>query len=365
MGLVRPDRIGAVAWLLMVLWPAVVVAQEEQEDKLIFKGSAPERKGKVRAASCKQVSLQLNGIPQPQNFDRDEIADIDFYPGHLPSSYSSGLGSLDRGDPDKAIEYFKSTIQSGGSGTAWVVQFAYYRMAEAYREKNDMAGWEKTLGDLKTKVPDTYFLYDIYRDLAKHHTATGNAAKADATLKEMEAHATEHGHEKWAKAGKLLRAQVDFAVAKYADALKGVRGIPASDPMAGLDAQLLELRILTEMKSFDEARGKARVISEGKGDPRLMAGAFNALGDCERNAGRPKDAMMHYLRGVAEFDVAPSSEHEYSLAMCSIAMAEYAKTSTNADTKATYLERAQRLYGELRASYGASKLSKAAEAALK
>ena len=126
------------------------------------------------------------------------------------------------------------------------------------------------------------------------------------------------------------------------------------------------MRCLVGGADWGGARAKASELAKGKGTPRLMTAVYNALGDCERNAGKTREAMLCYLRGVAQFQAAaPSPEHEYAMAYSAIAEAEFAKAAQDKEQKQKYLARAQALLGNLIGQYGASDLSKKVEEALR
>lgn len=359
---IRPVTIRWIGWgIAALLLPASAAAQE---DKIISKTGHPDRTGKIITVSCKTVYIKLANIARgaAQPVERDDVAELKFDPGR-DYKYSGATSAMDRGNYSRAIADFKKIIQAG-KPSQWVVQFSYYRMAECHRAQEKWAEWERTLKELKTKAPETYFLYDIYSELTEYYTRNKKFSEAGAMVQEMQKHGTDHGHNGWKSSAKYLSAVVLRGQGNKAGALSTVQTI-LSDPLIGMEAKILELRLLVESGRANSARSKASRIVKKKAPKRLMTAAYNALGDAERLAGKHKDAMLHYLRGTVDLGAFPSAEHEYAMAYAAISMATYGKASSDATIKGRYVGRAHDLWGKLVARYGKSELSAQVEAALK
>ena len=361
----RPVRIRAMrfGWgLALLLLPATATAQE---DTITFIDGRAEREGKVTSVSCKEVFMRLASAPEapPQSTERDQILELTIDKSNWPRSYVEGKRAMDKGEYDKAIEAFQREMK-GADPKEWAYQFAAWGLAECYGHAGRAADRTATLIELKSKSPESYFLGDIYRDLADQHIRAKQYADAEKVASEMEGHASSHGHDNWRKGAQFLKATVLVAQEKYREALTILRGL-TSDPFVGVDAQCLELRSLTGSGDFGGARSKASALVKAKADVRVMTAAFSALGDCDRKDGKRKEAMLNYLRGITEFDAYPSAEHEYALAYAAIAEAEYAAASTDETIKESYRNRAATLLNQLKSGYGESGLTAAVEAALK
>lgn len=333
-----------------------------QDDKIVFHG-LPEREGKITAVSCKAVLMKLSGVDTPQSFERDQIADVIIDKSNWPTSYRNGRIAMDKGDYDTAIENFQRVTKSGDP-KEWEFQFSAWHLAECYAASGRGAERLAALKELKSKSPETYFLGDVYRELADAHIREKQFGEAEKVAAEMETHAGSHGHDNWRKAAQFLIATVLVAQEKYRDATPILRGLE-SDSYVGVDAQCLGFRCLTGSGDYGGARSKAATIVKGKADERVMTAAFSALGDCDRQEGKRKEALLNYLRGITEFDTYPSAEHEYAMANAAVAAAEYAKASGDETIKETYLNRAHSLANQLKSQYGHSPLLAKVQDALK
>jgi tetratricopeptide (TPR) repeat protein len=329
-----------------------------QEDRVRLKGV--EREGRVTAISCKSVSVRIAGIPTPQELDREDVLGINFDPDSFPRAVAGGVSAMGRNDYARAIEQFKKET---GAEALWQ-QVALYRIAECHQALHRPAEWAQALVDLKTKVPENFYLFEIYYSLTDYYVRTQQAAKAEALVKEMEQHIAQHGHDAWTADRRFLNATVLRAQGKLKEALGALSAL-TSNPRVGESARMLELRCLLEAGQAAEARAKATQVAKGKATPALLTAAYNVLGDCERADGKHREAMFCYLRGIAEFDASPGPEHEYALAHAAIAMAEVSKGLKQEADKELYLGRARRLQERLLSDYGSSELSRKVEAAFK
>lgn len=353
-------RILSMAGLLLL--PALARAQEV--DKIFFRRSDKPMEGEITSLSCKAVSIKLAAAgPQAQAQDRDGIVSVEPDKSSFNSTYRSGMRELGKGEFAAAAGHFQNTVK-GAKANGLDFEFAYWKLAECHEAAGNTAGWAKTLMEFKTASPNSYYLFDIYQALIDAHLRSKQPAEADKLVKELRQHATEHQHKGWDAAAAVMGARVLHGQGKFKEALAAVKA-HAKDERVGQEAQLLELRCLVDGQDLSGAKARAGDIVKGKESPRLMTAAYNALGDAERGAGKHREAMMHYLRGVAHYNAGGSPELEYSMAYSAISMAEAGKASTDKETKQKLLGRAQGMLGRLVGTYGASDLSRKVEDALK
>src|SRR5207237_7646780 len=94
----------------------------------------------------------------------------------------------------------------------------------------------------------------------------------------------------------------------------------SSDATWGEQATLGELRCLTALRNLPGLKNRADAIlkeAQGKKDfsLRLVIAAYNGEGDVEESAGRTKEALFNYLRGLSvlpEGELYP--EHQVAIA---------------------------------------------------
>lgn len=149
--------------------------------------------------------------------------------------------------------------------------------------------------------------------LVRLRLAEGDTAKAEEALGELTARVP------WAadraavlKARVLARKGENEAAITELDAL--IAGA-AKDSVRARESKLAKAESLAALKRFDEAEAVVReVIAEAPAeDDPIQSVAYNTLGDCMRAAGRPKDALLAYLRTDILFSDA-KDQHARALA---------------------------------------------------
>ncbi len=130
----------------------------------------------------------------------------------------------------------------------------------------------------------------------------GDTARAETALTELAARVPSAGDR-----AAILRARLQGRQGKHAEAIaaldKLAAGAPKGSPRAR-EALLAKAESQAASKQFPEAEKTVRdVIAQAPPEAdAVQALAYNTLGDCLRAAGRPKDALLAYLRVDVLYD---------------------------------------------------------------
>jgi tetratricopeptide (TPR) repeat protein len=168
------------------------------------------------------------------------------------------VAELALGDPGRAAEavaLLDAAVKAYPSGRHVVA--ALDALARLQLQKGDLAAVEKTIGDM-ARLPQSADRAAVLR--ARLYDKKGDHEKAIAEY------------------DRLIEAAADGSLRRR-------------------EARLAKAESLVGMKKFAEAESDLRAVIKGAPaeDAQAQSAAYNALGDCLRAAGRPKDALDAYL----------------------------------------------------------------------
>lgn len=161
--------------------------------------------------------------------------------------------------------------------------------------------------------PDGRFLGTALESLIRLHLLSGDAAKAQLALGQIKDKVPGSADRVTILEAKILTksGKIDEAIAALDKAIGAAKGSPKAR-----EAKLAKAEALAAQKKFDEALAAVQeVIKESPPEAfEIQAVAHNTLGDCYRAAGRPKDALIAYLKTDILFDK-DKEQHPRALAM--------------------------------------------------
>jgi tetratricopeptide (TPR) repeat protein len=167
---------------------------------------------------------------------------------------------------------------------------------------------------------------------AKAIIRTGNMAGA---LKELESAYRKYRYVGWAGDIGLYRAKILLKMNKNADAEQACRdalGMPNSDLQIAKLKQGLIKAMLAQNKT-DAA--KKELVKMRTTDPKVAAFVFNARGQMLEKEGKPKEAILQYLKTVLLFDKSVGSVRQDAYRQV-VSILETLKDSRAATFKARY-----------------------------
>jgi tetratricopeptide (TPR) repeat protein len=274
--------------------------------------------GDVTAVSKTEVSVKVktpkeDTIKVPANVVQN-IA----WGGEAPDA------NLARGDEaggryQKAIDGYQKALSAAKGGNPLARVELEYGIARsrgklALTDPSQAEEAIRRLEEFRTKQGDHYRFYDAVGLLGQLYLAQKDVAKAQAAFELL-------GKAPWKEAqlasrismGKLLLAdgKPDEAVAAF-DAVISQPVDGSQEESQRQEAVLGKARVLIGQKKFDEAQ---KLLEEviSKADPddaRVHAEAYVRLGDCLREQGKDKDALLAYLHVDVLFATEKSMQAE-------------------------------------------------------
>lgn len=222
----------------------------------------------------------------------------------MAPEYNLALGDEKGGRFQKALDGYQKALQANKSSNDLVkkdLEFLIARtsgkMALADPSKADDA--IKKLEDFRTKNGDHYRFFDTVSLLGQLYAAKNDSVKAKLAFDKLAgAPWKDYQMAAHVATGRLLLAEnkLPDAVAEY----EKVLAMPAEGPAEESQRQeavLGKSRVMIVQKQFDEALKLLKeVIDKAPADDvKVNAEAFLRQGDCLREKGNDKDALLSYL----------------------------------------------------------------------
>lgn len=204
----------------------------------------------------------------------------------------------------KAIDAYQKAIQGAKAANALAKVDLEYGIARsrgklALTDASQLDEAIKKLEEFRSKQGDHYRFYEAVGLLGQLYLAKKDIAKAQAAFETL-------GKAPWKESqlaskiamGRLLLA--DDKPDEAVTAFDAVIGQPADGPQEESqrqEAMIGKVRVLLNQKKFEEAQKLLEEVID-KADPedaRVNAEAWLRLGDCLREQGKDKDALLAYL----------------------------------------------------------------------
>ncbi len=350
---------------------AICAASASAQDIIRFKDpNRPPIKGEIIKATHKIVEYEIasgSGSGSKTSSPSREVAEIIVQDANRKGFMAAaGESAMERGEYDKAIERFQSSKQDPNTVDI-VRQLVAINLVRCHYYKGDYKAALTSIQTLRRERPNSFFLKESYEIEFKCHAATGDTAGLTRSISEFEkAGKAERDLEDWAKSADLMRATL-FEMQKDWRKAMAIHRKYARDKYVGEEASLGEMRCLTALKDWGQLKIKADVILGKKNATnRMRTAAHNAQGELLLNEGKPKEALLNFMRGVAVlYRGQTSQEHATALARAAVACARIASSTKDAERKGTYAGRAHELLRELTKNYGGkSSLAREAKQAI-
>jgi tetratricopeptide (TPR) repeat protein len=349
-------RVGTVsAWLFLA---AGAWAQDMDRLRVRQGEKIVERLCVLKSITCKEVKYSISTDGErmlSQTEDADNVEEILVSDSRKSVEFLQAEDEMDDGDFAAAEKAWLKAMEDLGSEPI-LRQIALYQRACCLYELERYDQAISAFRTLKTGIPDTFYLKQLYFDIFDCHLAKGDVAGAEKVIGELEAEGSRQSRPHWARQAKLLKAQVLENQNKFREALAIYNLFSRERGELGEESQLGELRCQSELKDYTALRTRADSIVRDwkKYSDRSRCAAYNAMGKVLREKEKDaKGALMAYLRGITEFQrhIIGTPEHEESLALSAICMDEYGVTLPEESKKEEYSDRARNLLRELQVRY--------------
>ncbi|MBI1325510.1 tetratricopeptide repeat protein [bacterium] len=302
---------------LIVFEAAIASTANAQTDEIRFRPATGQTSGRVvrgtiNAETPREVRIQVGN--KPETVPIEEIAEINY--AGTPPAFLEARVREKAGDYRGALENYEKAAAASGLKpfVGQLVKFSYAAALAASVSEDESRSDKaiKALQDFVKTYPNGRHTASAYESLLNLVRSGGDDARIDSVIDEL---AKVPGEQARAK---VLKADTLVDQGKAEEALRSIDSvgaqIPADSSLARL-AESVRIKSLVGTKKLDEAESKARQLIEAAdpADSEALAHAYNALGDCLRASGKPKDALIAYLHTDILFDSVPN-EHARALA---------------------------------------------------
>jgi tetratricopeptide (TPR) repeat protein len=286
-------------------WAAETINRKREKNLSGEVSSVTKTEVQVKAKTPKEDTIKV-----PAN----DIASIEW--SGEPPECKVARSDENGGRFQKAIDGYQKALQSNKATNAFLKTDLEFGIARAMAKlaltdpaKIDEA--VKKLDEFRAKNGDFYRFYDSLNFLGQLHAARKDSVKARTAFEAL-GRAPWKDYQMTARIalGRLALAdnKIDEAAAEY-DAVIGMQADGSVEESLRQEAVLGKARVLIGQKNYDEAlKLLDEVIAKAPADDaKVNAEAFLRQGDCLREQGNDKDALLAYL----VVDVLFSSERAY------------------------------------------------------
>jgi tetratricopeptide (TPR) repeat protein len=260
-------------------------------------------RGQITAETPAAVKIKP-GVGAEQSIPVDQIKAISY--DNTTPSFTLAQTRENAGMLTEAIDLYKRALTEA-SGKPFVAEAARFARARILADAAlaDPARADAAIAELDAAIkahPNSRHLGPTLIQLIRLELQKGNAARAQAALGELKSKVP------WATtSAAVLEARLlskagknDQAIAKLDQIIKGAE----KGSVQAREALLAKSEALVAAQKYDEAAAAVRQVIEQSPaeDDRVQALAHNTLGDAYRAAGRPKDALLEYLKTDILYD---------------------------------------------------------------
>lgn len=256
---------------------------EVNRTEVIVKVKSP-RDETIRVPANDVLGISWTGEPPDANLARSDDAG---------GKYQRALDGY-----QKSLQASKATNPLSKIDLEYGIARATARLALAEDSKIDEA--IKKLEEFRSRQPEHYRYYEAMGLLGQLYLAKKDFVKAKSAFDVLAKAPWKESQ--WAAkiaTGKLLLADnhPDEAIAAF-DAVIGEAAEGRTEESQRQEALLAKSQILISQQKYDDAHQLLRKLIDDPNadDPRVMAEAFVRSGDCLREQGKNKDAILEYLR---------------------------------------------------------------------
>ncbi len=313
-------------------------------------------------------ALEMTVKKAQQKYEWSQVADVRY--GGAPKDWAEAAEALE-GSPEDALAKYQA-LAANDKLRDVLRQGALFRVASLERQlgraKDAVSSWLA----LARAFPAGRYLGEAAQGLVDGYLAQNNSAEGSKALETLARESQASGAPASFQAevtvlrGRLLEAQDKFAEARTAyESVEAQAGVPA--PVVAAAKLGIGECLRREGKTAD-AETRFRQIVGGEGPSRLLAGAWNGLGDILQDQGKKKrdadlllEALYAYLRGVVQYPPLagePTDQHERALAGAADCFDFVAQLEKDKDRKSLYEQRAAERRDSLNKLYPDSKYAR-------
>jgi TolA-binding protein len=252
-------------------------------------------RGDIQSESVKEVTVKLgnNTIHVPN----DQIVTIAY--SKTPPSMALAESRENAGAFAEAAELYKKAVGEA-SGAPFAQQSAQFHQANALAQLGlvDPSKSAEAITALESFVrtyPNGRHITAALDNLARLQLNKGDYAGVEKTVAEMDKQPQS------ADRAAVLKARIHAKKGEHDKAISALDQLIKNAPAGSArqrEAKLARAESLVALKQYGEAETEVSAVIKAlpREDYQGMSAAYNTLGDCLRAAGKPKDALMAYLK---------------------------------------------------------------------
>jgi tetratricopeptide (TPR) repeat protein len=310
------SQVSKLAVLASMAW-AFAGEASAQTDEIRFRPTPGQTAGRIvrgtiAAESPREIRIQVGG--RTETVPVAEVAEVNY--AGTPPNFLEARVREKAGDLKAALENYEKAASATGMKpfVAQAVKFAF-ASALAQSVADDDAQSEKAvkaLQDFVKTYPNGRHTAAAFETLLNLVRSGSDATRVDVILEDLAKIPGEQGR------ARILKADTQADAGQPDEALKTLDSAASQIPKGSALERFREsvrIKALVGLKQFGDAEKSARALIDASdpNDFEALAPAYNALGDCLRAAGKPKDALIAYLHTDILFE-SVASEHARSLA---------------------------------------------------
>lgn len=310
-------RILAVALALTLAAPALTLAADviRLVPNSSVKSTGGQISGQITAETPTDVTIKPS-VGAEQKVPVDQIANVE-YDG-APPSYLLARSRENVGSLTEAVELYAKAVGEA-QGKELLQRAAAYQRAAVMTDLGlaDPAAAPaalKALDEFLKANPNSRQVGPTLESLVRLSLQQDDTARAEAAVNDLAAKVPAYKDR-----AAVLQARVRVKKGETDQAIADLDRLLAAAPEGSVQARealLARAEALVAARKFDEAEQAVRkVIAQAPPeDANVQAEAHNVLGDCLRAAGKPKDALIAYLKTDVLYS-SDKSAHPRALAM--------------------------------------------------
>lgn len=353
----------------------------------ILAASAPATADKIYTSDGKTITdvdiveeglakLSYKDGRNDRQVDSQDVLRVEF--DEMPRQLSEAFASLSEGDTETAailLEDYVGGVIGGNPERRhkWAPAHAAWKVVELRTSMGDLTGAINAAGILISNFPDSRYLPEAYMAKAEAAHLGGEAAIAQATLRDFQSIiATRALSERWGIECELALVTTDAeltggkrraALEKVAKKAGSKFGTVKNTALVAMGESFLEDALADTAKASRYVADALELFEQVIADPRAkeatLAGAYTGKGDClfqtaapSQDAAQLKEALLSYLRVAAVY-----SEQSRYVPRCLFYSARCFDLLDDEESR----ERAQQLYGQVYFLYPGTRWSEEAK----
>ena len=358
----RSNIISLAAPLALLLGATALTTTASAQDTVKLRNGTTES-GRVESEDYDALHFKAKKGKEERSLRLawNEVADVTF--GGVPE-YTQAMGQLGAGNVGAALPRLQTVIANANLRKE-IRPAAMFQLGAGQLRAGQFEAAATTLGELVKTSPKSRYVLMATSAIVDCYLALGNLEGGAAAVEAAATAAGSGGVGSEVVAafdyfrGMLLEAKKDLASArnKYQNATR-------AGAAAGQIAALAKLGVGRCDKAdgkVEDARTAYRAIVEQAQDNEVLAGAWNGLADITldegikaKNAEKVENALLMYLRGVAEYGPAPGEgtrEYQRSLAGSAEAFKQLSDLATDEAVKKQQAARSRQRLEQLRKEF--------------